>query len=283
VLSGDLGVTGNSYHVVIAVKIFDKTTLLDGLTISGGNCVSEDAFLTIDGLDIIYMPAIARGGGGMYNRNSTLHLNNVILKNNSALAGGGMFNYSSSPILTSVTISGCTANGGAGILNTVNSQPLIIGGSFSGNQGNGIEQYNMTPSYRPIIINAKLGNNTSYGITSSAYTPNSFILINCTVTGNYRGVESAGDKVYNSIISGNSGFNISAGVNPVNTQVGTMVENPGNWRDYYPLNPDNATLKTDGLFASGQDLYTVYNALFSSLSPTERVEYLANPESMGAR
>jgi hypothetical protein len=99
VLSGDLDgdssfSSDDAYHVVLTVDIpFNSGTVLDGLSIKGGN---------------------ANGGGSF----------NVGGKDIERSKGGGMYNVSSSPVLTNVTISGNTAtNDGGGV--------YVAGGTFN--------------------------------------------------------------------------------------------------------------------------------------------------------
>ncbi len=113
-LSGDIGAAGNnadnSYHVVTGSG-GDRTALLDGFTVAGGNANGADPH---------------NRGGGMYNYGGSPSIANAIFSSNTAIYGGGMFNdNSSSPSLVNVTFSGNTATAiGGGIYNYDSSNPI---------------------------------------------------------------------------------------------------------------------------------------------------------------
>ncbi len=80
ILSGDIdnveGYAGNSYHVV---KVTDANeVIIDGLTIRDGGANDPSSF------------GRARGGG-LYLKNTTITLNDVVVKWNRAIYGGGLF------------------------------------------------------------------------------------------------------------------------------------------------------------------------------------------------
>ena len=118
ILSGDIGTaevdTDNSYHVVTASGV-DATTILDGFTITGGNTNSE--------------------GGGMYNKDSSPTLSNLIFTNNKGAVGGGMYNENGSPILTNITFYRNNADAGGGMFNR-NGKPTLTNVTFSENTTN---------------------------------------------------------------------------------------------------------------------------------------------------
>jgi hypothetical protein len=150
-LSGDIGLTGvnsdNSYHV-IQTSSLDKTAVLDGFVITGGNA---------DGASIL------RFGGGIYNfSGSSPTLTNCSLQNNSAISGGGIFNNSgSSPTLTNCNLQSNSASfGGGGIYNS-ESSPTLINCSLQSNSttGNGGGIWNTLSS--PTITNCSLLSNSA--------------------------------------------------------------------------------------------------------------------------
>jgi uncharacterized repeat protein (TIGR01451 family) len=129
ILSGDLGIIGddsdNSFHVVTSSGN-DKTTILDGFTISGGKA---NGGLEYD------------RGGGMHNNNSNATIKNITFQGNNAIYGGGMYNTNSSPSLSSVTFYTNTASYGGGLANS-NSDPTLSKVTFTHNhavtQGGGL-------------------------------------------------------------------------------------------------------------------------------------------------
>jgi len=127
VLSGDIGVSGdssnNSYHVVVGAD----DAVLDGFTITAGQ-------------------ADQLGGGGIANYQASPTIRNSIVKDNNAEKGGGIYNNAgSSPTITNVLLVGNRAetNGGA-IANENGSSPVItnatITDNFAGDQGGGLYQ-----------------------------------------------------------------------------------------------------------------------------------------------
>jgi len=103
----------NSYHVVIGSST-DRTAILDGFVITGGNANAS-------------VPEIGGNGGGMYNELGSPTVINCIFRANSAFwGGGGMSNYRSNPIVTNCIFSTNSAGGfsGGGICNHKSSPTL---------------------------------------------------------------------------------------------------------------------------------------------------------------
>ena len=147
--------TDNSLHVVVGHNT-DETAVLDGFTITGGNC--DQAIYDNWAL-----------GGGMYNINGSPTLRDCIFRENSAGSGvnqifgygGGMENEESSPFLLRCqfirnTISGYgtenVSSFGCGMDNYMNSSPTVlycsfiensvgIHGDINGGGGGGITNY----------------------------------------------------------------------------------------------------------------------------------------------
>jgi hypothetical protein len=192
ILSGDINDSntvnsGDAYHVVLAVDLPPTSgTVLDGLTIKGGNA---DGFGSnpLVGSATVY----SGSGGGMYNFNANPVLINVTISGNRANGGGGMYNGDSSPVLVNVKISGNDAGGGGGggIYNTgSSSRPVLINTLISGNKasdGGGIENNGSSP----VLINVTIAGNSAYSGGGGMYSYGSNPL----------------PKIYNSIIWGNTG------------------------------------------------------------------------------
>jgi len=124
VLSGNIGLpdtnADNSYHVVIGSGT-NRTAVLDGFTLSGGNA---------DG------PGSDRFGGGMFNDGGSPIINNCIFRgNNAGFIGGGIYNLSpdGSPTITDCTFSENIAEAGGGIMNDRGSSPILRYCVFSDN------------------------------------------------------------------------------------------------------------------------------------------------------
>lgn len=124
ILSGDLGnddppgaptyasvqsaMADNSYHVVTADGV-DAATVLDGLTIAGGNSYADPQSLL---------------GGGLLNRNGAPTIRNVIFRNNAGGQGGGIANIDGAPTFHNVVFSQNHAADGASMYNQGSSLTL---------------------------------------------------------------------------------------------------------------------------------------------------------------
>ena len=135
----------NSYHVVTGDSGADRTTVLDGFTITGGNANGAAPGQSY--------------GGGMYNSYSSPTVASCTFSENSATGGtggnggkggdgcgGGMYNDNSSPTVTSCTFSensvkgGDGGDGGDGIgggMYNDNSSPTVTNCTFSNNSATG--------------------------------------------------------------------------------------------------------------------------------------------------
>ena len=201
ILSGDIGATAsnadNSYHVLTATGV-DPSTVLDGVTVTGGNANGSLSDQSLGGgLYTIGASATlanctfsgnsaSRSGGGIYNTVSSLTLNNCTFSGNSAnYSGGGIYSTVSSLTLLNCTFRGNAArNEGGGMCNT-SSSPTLVNCTFSGNSGiAGGGMYNTTSS-SPTLVNCTFSGNSGiagggmYNTTSSSPT-----LTNCTFSGN---------------------------------------------------------------------------------------------------
>jgi hypothetical protein len=183
VLSGDIDgdntKSGNAYHVVLGVNIpANSGTVLDGLTITGGN--ADDS-----GNITVFSYSVDRdNGGGMYNTNSSPVLTNVTLSGNIAYVtyhngdGGGMYNTNSSPVLVNVTISGNDAgNDGGGIYNDGHSSPVLVNVLISGNKaysgGSGIKNDGSSPILTNVTISGNLAGTIGSYMHGSIYNSDS--------------------------------------------------------------------------------------------------------------
>jgi hypothetical protein len=220
VLSGDLNDsnsidTNDANHVVLGLNIpVDSGTVLDGLTITGGNATWGGS-ISVDSVSFNQ-----RYGSGMYNINSSPALENVMISGNAASEhGGGMYNVNSSPVLINVTISGNTARYfGGGIYNNQDSSPVLVNVKISGNHatyggtGDGGGIYNTGGGCNPVLLNVLIsGNRAARNGGGIHNTDSSFpILINVTVAGNFAdsgggaSLNTAWPEFYNSIICGNT-------------------------------------------------------------------------------
>jgi predicted outer membrane repeat protein len=235
-LSGDLDNSGgipdnnDAYHIVLGVNIPPNTgTVLDGLTISGGNADGGGTF-SVDSVSIprsnsggMYTdnasPKLNRvtisgnvanvDGGGMYNFNgSSPKLVNVTISDNHITSGGGggMFNHESSPELEDVTISYNISPRGGGINNSYGSSPTLTNVTISNNtatSGHGGGIYNIGSSTEPVLKDVTISNNTASGSGGGMYSEaSSPVLTNVTISDN-------------TADGGNGGGMYNSGGNPV--------------------------------------------------------------------
>ena len=142
ILSGNINGNNedNAYHVIIGANIPEESnTLIDGVTISGGNANASSGYLiTVNNHDIL-----GQDGGGMVNCYSSPILNHVTISGNTAtLSGGGMLNRESSPTLINVAVKGNSAtHTGGGMMNQSSSTRLTnvtIAGNRAGEAGGGM-------------------------------------------------------------------------------------------------------------------------------------------------
>lgn len=189
ILSGDIGVedeaSDNSYHVVSAYGVSSETGLYD-VTITGGNANGGNTRRTREGRTRSDSDqAHFSKGGGMYNDNASVTIDDVLFAGNAAISGGGMFNGNgSSPIVSNAAFVNNAAVNGGGMLND-NSSPAIVNVAFTQNQasqagGGMLNQNQATPLLNNVVMNsnaAKIGgglvnDNSSPSITMSYFTHN---------------------------------------------------------------------------------------------------------------
>ncbi|BBI32684.1 S-layer homology domain-containing protein [Cohnella abietis] len=213
ILSGDFdgNDTSKAYHVFYHNKLgLDRTAILDGVTITGGNADNGNEQYSGGGMfndsssptltNVTLSGNKAYNGGGMYNNNSSPTITNVTISGNKANYGGGIYNFGSSPTLTNVTIIGNTADSGGGMQNEYVSRPTLtnvtISGNAATNRGGGV--YN-PGSGSPILINVTISGNTAVsggGMYNFLYS--SPILTNVTISGN---TAEFGGGIYNGNVS----------------------------------------------------------------------------------
>ena len=156
-LTGDVGVRGNpgdnAYHVLTASGV-DNTTVLDGLTVTGGNA-SRAAGGDVDPRS---------QGGGMWNLNASPTLIDCTFTANSAMIqGGAIYNGpGSSPTLNGCTFRGNTVTNGSGggIHNAAGTSPTLTDCTFADNVaelGGGVANFNAAP----VLSGCAFSNNTA--------------------------------------------------------------------------------------------------------------------------
>jgi len=181
VLSGDLNNDGkfslnDSFHVLHNSQGINRTAILDGFIVTGGNANS----LTHD--DDSY-------GGGMFNYKSCPTVRNCIFVKNFARCGGAINNFTSSPLISNCKffVNESDEHGGA-VNNAFNSNPEIIRCGFFGNiaGGNGGAILNRSQS-NPLITNSVFSLNAAEydGGAILSLRDSNVKIINCTLVGNW--------------------------------------------------------------------------------------------------
>ena len=149
ILSGDINTPNNPddnvYHVITA-GVVGPSTLLEGVTISGGNADGNDenglggGLFNLGGspalINVTFIGNTANDGGGLYSEGGSPTLFNVAFSGNAAVSdGGGMYNVGSSPILSNTTFSHNTAGSGGGIFHTGVGAVSLTNSILWGNSG----------------------------------------------------------------------------------------------------------------------------------------------------
>ena len=174
-LSGDL-IEGNSYHVVTTSGT-DSTAVLDGCTITYGDCLNDE--------ENPY-------GGGVYNADGSPTLANCIITGNGAVWGGGMCSEGGSPTLVDCTFRNNRALVNGGGMHNSNSSPTLVNCTFIGHElmledGCGGGMYNHDSALT--LVNCMFSGNRAGlfgGLGGGIYHSGSFptTLVNCTFSGN---------------------------------------------------------------------------------------------------
>lgn len=158
----------NSYNVVTGSRT-DRTAVLDGFTVIGGNANDYDN----------------RAGGGMYIDRGSPTVTNCKFSNNSAAYGGAMYNSHSSPILSHCVF-------------TQNSAYY---------SGGGMDNDESTPTIRNCIITRNSAQNSGGGIVSDSKSTltltNSMITFNSALAHWGGGIICNAGSITNCVISDN--------------------------------------------------------------------------------
>ncbi len=148
-----------------AAALLDGFTLMNGKGSLAGAILNYQAAPSLNNLVIRNNTAII-GGGGIYNDSAPITLTNSIIKDNTAEYGGGIRNNNSASRLTNVIITGNSATmstegaGGGGIFNQASALELtnvLIAGNSTNFQGGGFRNL----SGNPVFTNVTMANNTA--------------------------------------------------------------------------------------------------------------------------
>ncbi len=198
-------VGGNAYHVLMADRVSEKTSLI-GFIITAGDASGSNTSDYGGGLsnkyanptlsNIIFSANSATNeGGGMYNYGSSPSLNNVFFFANAAKRGGGIYNIvKSSPLFTNVSFTGNSAGLNGGGMYNDNSSPTLTNVSFTGNSasrsGGGMENHFSSPTLTNVIFAANLAGSNS-GVHNERNSSNlTNIIFAANLEGSSNGVHS---------------------------------------------------------------------------------------------
>lgn len=261
----------NTYHVVTGSGT-ERTTVIDGFTITGGNANStvfpdfEGAGLYVSSgqpgiRSVIFSENSAVGsGGGMANRNSNSSISRSIFRNNTAQNGGGMANISSSPIVSHTIFAGNKTSqlNGGGMVNYYDASPIVSHSAFLGNtaqlNGGGMANgYNSSPIVVDVIFSgntAAAGGGAMYNADSAPDTQESAPVISQVTMCNNSALAAGAlfspnsrPTLRNSILWNNQGGQINAGGATLDVR-NTLVQ--GGYPGAGNLDADPLLLDPDG-------------------------------------
>jgi hypothetical protein len=171
ILSGEFSDGQRAHHVVLAVDATPQSPILDTLTIAGAIGPESPSFINVQRSGLPVRQVSRQHGGGIYNVNSELMLENVIIRNNKSTMGAGIYIVSNGtgihPILRNVEFFSNTAlQSGGGLYAVALSNTCIteiVDSVFqdnkSSNQGGGL--FNAGGESRPSVIGTKFISNSA--------------------------------------------------------------------------------------------------------------------------
>jgi hypothetical protein len=142
ILSGNLDVNVNSYHVVTGSGA-NSSAVLDGFTITQGRAIS---------------PPNAEGGG-LYNNSGSPTINNCTFSDNWAYDGGAIYDFNNSnPTITNCTFTGGNSADRGGAIYNESGNPVLTGCTFTGSAlwGDGSAMFTES-GYSPRVNNCTFG------------------------------------------------------------------------------------------------------------------------------
>ncbi|MBN1667315.1 MAG: DUF11 domain-containing protein [Anaerolineales bacterium] len=219
----------NSYHVVFTGPA-SGGAVLDGFVITagqangaantddtrGGGMFNQENNLWLENLVFNGNTAASQGGGIYNNSTDYLWLTNVTFSGNTVTGvggGGGMHNRYSSPELTGVTFinnNASTSSSGGGLDNQYSSNPTLTDVTFRSNSagwGGGMDNNNNS---HPELINVSFNNNAALG--SSGGTG-----------GGMHNTNSSNPTLTNVVFSGNSATNVGGGMSNFDNSSPTLT------------------------------------------------------------
>ena len=204
ILSGELGVGINSYHVVDASNT-DITTLLDGFRIIGGKATAAAPNNRGGGLHSVNGSLVIRnctfagntagqgGGGAIYQDGGSPAIENCIIAENTTptRVGAGVLHLNLNSWIRNTTFSENSAIGGAALFISA-STSVVTNCTFYGNEATeGAAVYNWAAS-NTFITNCTFFKNSATGEGSGIYADTSNLTVMNTILWNLGNSEIAG-------------------------------------------------------------------------------------------
>lgn len=226
-LSGDIGTIGvttdNCYHVVICAGMSITTSILDGVSISGGNA---NASIVAPAITVNTHSISPRNGGGMYKVSSNIDITDCRFRRNDAAASGaGIYeNLSTSlSVYTNCTITQNTSAVDGGGMYISTSSCIYQDCSFTSNDatddGGGIY---ISGTGSPAFNNATITSNSATGEGGGIYLTGSGspTFTDCTINSNTAGSNGGAVASYTTgtagftatVISGNTSGSTGGGL-----------------------------------------------------------------------
>ena len=206
--TGDLDITD---HLTIVGPDARRTIINGGkadrvLHIMGSSD-SDPVRVKLTGITIQNGDAGSGNGGGVFNSNGSLVVEECIITNNKADSGGGILNTGELSVFSS-TISGNSASLGGGLFNQGMKAMAIRGGSISENSAtNGAGVYD--EGKQTFMTNSTLARNTASGEGGGTVAFNGVesVILNCTISANAGAgvsfVKAGMVTLQNSLVAGN--------------------------------------------------------------------------------
>ncbi|MBK8027814.1 MAG: hypothetical protein IPK19_42180 [Chloroflexi bacterium] len=189
--------------------VVDSNITLDGpgsasLTISGGNTIrvfsmNPAVAFAIQNVTIAAGNASGSYGGGIYNPNGTLTVNNAVFNGNMAAAGGAIASGGTLTVSNS-TFSANSNNGlDGGAISTTSANATVIGSTFSGNtssrQSGAIDNRGTLK-----VINSTFRNNSAASTGGAFYNLGTLTITNSTFSNNTSSSGFSGTAITNTAV-----------------------------------------------------------------------------------
>lgn len=179
----------------------DNLTITSGVATSGGGIFNDNGTVTLNNSTVSNNTASA-GGGGIHNDWGTVTLNNSTVSNNYASTGGGIFNFGTVNILNGSRVEdNLTSNNGGGINNEGNTV-VVDNSTISGNRSAYLHGGGINSNFHGMVTirnGSTIANNSApLNHGGGVHSDGTVIVENSTFSDNSAGAEGGGIKTYDS-------------------------------------------------------------------------------------